>query len=153
MPAAAGAAPVVAAIVANHRPPSAPLFYWPVRGKLLSAYGPAATGTHNDGLNIAAPEGTDVAATESGVVAYAGDELRGYGNLILIKHADGWVSAYGHNKEMLVHKGDHVRRGEVIAKVGTTGGVGQPQLHFELRQGTKAIDPLDHLPPPGGDSG
>jgi murein DD-endopeptidase MepM/ murein hydrolase activator NlpD len=153
MPPAAAPGPTVAAIVANHKPPTAPLFYWPVRGKLLSAYGLASGGTHNDGVNIAAPEGSDVDAAESGIVAYVGDDIRGYGNLVLVKHADGWVTAYAHNEEVLVHKGDHVRRGEPIAKVGATGGVTQPQLHFELRQGTKAIDPLDHLPPPGGDAG
>jgi murein DD-endopeptidase MepM/ murein hydrolase activator NlpD len=153
-PADSGAASAeIAQIVATHRPPSAPLFYWPVRGKVLSAYGPAAGGTYNDGINIAAPAGADVAAAESGVVAYAEDKMPGYGNLILIKHADGWVSAYAHNAELLVHKGDHVRRGQAIAKVGESGGVGRPQLHFELRQGVKAVDPLDHLPPLAGDAG
>jgi murein DD-endopeptidase MepM/ murein hydrolase activator NlpD len=141
--------PEVAAIVSHHRAPSAPLFTWPVRGRVLSTYGEAAGGTHNDGINVAAPEGTEIDAAESGVVAYAGDELRGFGNLLLIKHADGWVTAYAHAKRLLVKKGDHVLRGQAIAEVGTSGGVDRPQVHFELRQGTKAIDPLDHLPSPG----
>ena len=158
-PAAAPAAPTavatvedVAAAGASHRPPTAPLFYWPVRGKVLSVFGPAAGGTYNDGINIAAAEGAEIAATESGVVAYAG-EMSGYGNLLLIKHADGWVSAYAHTSAFLVQKGEHVRRGQAVAKVGSSGGIGRPQLHFELRQGRTAVDPLDHLPPPGGEAG
>ncbi|HLY58144.1 MAG TPA: peptidoglycan DD-metalloendopeptidase family protein [Stellaceae bacterium] len=155
----AAAAPVavattedVAAAVASHRAPTSPLFYWPVRGKVLSVFGPAAGGTYNDGINIGAPDGAQIAATESGVVAYAG-EMSGYGNLLLIKHADGWVSAYAHTSAFLVQKGEHVRRGQAVAKVGSSGGIGRPQLHFELRQGRTAVDPLDHLPPLGGESG
>jgi murein DD-endopeptidase MepM/ murein hydrolase activator NlpD len=150
---AVASAPAVAASVQNHRAPSAPLFYWPVRGKVLSTYGAAAGGTHNDGINIAAAAGTEVHAADSGTVAYADDKLRGFGNLLLIKHADGWVTAYAHNQELLVAKGDHVQRGQVIAKVGETGGVGRPQLHFEIRQRTTAVDPLDHLPQLGADGG
>jgi murein DD-endopeptidase MepM/ murein hydrolase activator NlpD len=137
----------IATIVANHKPPVEPLFAWPVRGRILSTFGPAAGGTNNDGINIAAPAGTAVSAAENGVVAYAGNELRGFGNLLLVKHEDGWVTAYAHSDVLLVKKGDKVRRGEAIARVGNTGGVGETQLHFELRRGTKAIDPLDHLPP------
>jgi murein DD-endopeptidase MepM/ murein hydrolase activator NlpD len=150
---AVASAPAVAALVQNHRAPSAPLFYWPVRGKILSTYGAAAGGTHNDGINIAAAAGTEVHAADSGTVAYADDKLHGFGNLLLIKHADGWVTAYAHNQELLVAKGDHVQRGQVIAKVGDTGGVGRPQLHFEIRQRTTAVDPLDHLPQLGADGG
>ncbi len=138
--------PSVAQIVANHRAPSDPLFLWPVRGQIIAVFGPAPGGTSNDGVNIAAPQGTAVSAAENGVVAYAGNELRGFGNLLLIKHDDGWVTAYAHNDVLLVKKGDKVRRGQAIARVGNSGGVGEPQLHFELRHGTKAIDPLDHLP-------
>jgi murein DD-endopeptidase MepM/ murein hydrolase activator NlpD len=147
-PAASQAAPspAVAALVDSHRAPSAPLFGWPVSGRIISTFGPAAGGTHNDGINIAAPEGTTVAAAESGTIAYAGNELRGFGNLLLVKHDGGWVTAYAHNQVLLVKKGDRVRRGQAIARVGSTGGVGAPQLHFELRSGTKAVDPLDHLP-------
>jgi len=150
---AVASAPAVAALVQNHRAPSAPLFYWPVRGKILSTFGAAAGGTHNDGINIGAAAGTEVHAADSGTVAYADDKLRGFGNLLLIKHADGWVTAYAHNQELLVAKGDHVQRGQVIAKVGDTGGVGRPQLHFEIRQRTTAVDPLDHLPQLGADGG
>lgn len=148
---AVAGAPAVTALVQNHRAPSAPLFYWPVRGKVLSTFGPAAGGTHNDGINIAAEAGTEVHAADSGTVAYAGNELRGFGNLLLIKHADGWVTAYAHNQELLVAKGDHVQRGQAIAKVGDTGGVGRAQLHFEIRQRTTAVDPLDHLPQLGAE--
>jgi len=136
----------VAALVEGHRAPVAPLFTWPVSGRIISTFGPAAGGTHNDGINISAPEGATVAAAESGVVAYAGNELRGFGNLLLVKHDGGWVTAYAHNQVLLVKKGDKVRRGQAIARVGSTGGVNGAQLHFELRSGTKAVDPLDHLP-------
>jgi murein DD-endopeptidase MepM/ murein hydrolase activator NlpD len=132
--------------VGEHRAPSAPIFFWPVRGRVVSGFGGGAGGTQNDGINIAAPAGTPVSAADSGTVAYAGNELRGFGNLVLIKHADGWVSAYAHNQTLLVKKGDKVRRGQPIAQVGATGSVGDPQLHFELRRGTRALDPLDHLP-------
>jgi murein DD-endopeptidase MepM/ murein hydrolase activator NlpD len=147
-PAASQAAPspAVASLVENHRAPTGPLFTWPVSGKIVSTFGPAAGGTHNDGINISAPEGATVSAAESGVVAYAGNELRGFGNLLLVKHDGGWVTAYAHNQVLLVKKGDKVRRGQAIARVGSTGGVTGAQLHFELRSGTKAVDPLDHLP-------
>jgi len=147
-PPAVRAAPsaAVAALVEGHRAPMAPLFNWPVSGQIISTFGPAAGGTHNDGINIAAPEGTTVVAAEGGTIAYAGNELRGFGNLLLIKHDGGWVTAYAHNQVLLVKKGERVRRGQAIARIGSTGGVGSPQLHFELRSGTKAVDPLDHLP-------
>jgi murein DD-endopeptidase MepM/ murein hydrolase activator NlpD len=122
-------------------------FPWPVRGHVLAGYGVAASGAHNDGINIAAPKGAPVAAVDGGVVAYAGNELRGYGNLVLVKHANGWISAYAHCEELLVKKGDKVGPGQVIAKVGATGGVNQPQLHFELRRGKKAVDPREFLAP------
>jgi murein DD-endopeptidase MepM/ murein hydrolase activator NlpD len=120
-------------------------FRWPVRGRIVSAFGKRSDGTHNDGINLAVPLGTDVHAVESGRVAYAGDELKGYGNLILIRHDKGWVSAYAHNDQLLVKRDDVVRRGQVIAKAGKTGTVDQPQLHFELRQGSKPVDPVPHL--------
>ena len=150
---AAETAAAVAAAVSNHADPVTPIFLGPVRGKLLSVFGTATGGTQNDGVNIAAPAGTTVSAAEGGTVAYAGNELRGFGNLLLIKHADGWVTAYAHNAVLLVKKGQKVHRGEPIARVGSTGGVAQAQLHFELRRGTKAIDPLDHLPTPAADAG
>jgi murein DD-endopeptidase MepM/ murein hydrolase activator NlpD len=121
-------------------------FVWPVRGRVLSGYGPGAGGTHNDGVNIAAPQGTAVIAAEAGVVAYAGNELRGYGYLVLIKHVDGLMTAYAHNQTLLVRRGETVKRGQTIARVGATGAVGEPQLHFEIRRGTRALDPSDYLP-------
>ena len=152
-PSPAPEAAAIAAAVSNHPDPVAPLFQWPVRGRILSVFGTSTTGGQNDGINILAPAGTTVSAADGGTVAYAGNELRGFGNLLLIKHADGWVTAYAHNEVLLVKKGDKVRRGQPIARVGTTGGVAQAQLHFELRRGTKAIDPLDHLPQQSADAG
>jgi murein DD-endopeptidase MepM/ murein hydrolase activator NlpD len=118
---------------------------WPSKGKVLSGFGQRADGTHNDGINIAVPKGTDVHAAAEGEVAYAGSELKGYGNLILLRHDNGWVTAYAHADQLLVKRGDKVRRGDVIAKAGNTGQVDQPQLHFELRQGSKPVDPLPYL--------
>jgi murein DD-endopeptidase MepM/ murein hydrolase activator NlpD len=121
------------------------LFQWPVNGKVISGFGTTSGGLHNDGINIAAPRGTPVHAAENGVVVYAGNQLRGFGNLVLIRHADGWVTAYAHNDTLLVKKGQQVKRGDVIARVGSTGNVSQPQLHFELRKGTEAVDPKTML--------
>ena len=118
-----------------------------MRGRIIAHFGTEPNGTHNDGIDISAPEGTPVLAAEAGVVAYAGNELRGYGNLVLIKHANGWITAYAHCKELLVKRGDTVNRGQVIAKVGATGGVSEPQLHFELRRGKRAVDPREFLAP------
>lgn len=123
-------------------------FLWPVDGRILSRFGTVSGGLHNDGINIAAERGTPIRAAENGIVAYAGNELRGYGNLILIRHADGWVTAYAHTDEMRVQRGQEVRAGQIIATVGSSGAVNTPQLHFELRQGTRAVDPLRELPPP-----
>jgi len=116
-------------------------FLWPLQGQILSAYGPKNGGLHNDGLNIAAPRGTPIRAAENGVVAYRGNELRGFGNLLLVKHSDGWVTAYAHAEEILVQRGQRVERGQVIARVGSSGNVSQPQLHFEVRKGVRAVDP------------
>lgn len=120
-------------------------FRWPVKGRVIASYGPRADQTHNDGINIAVPQGTEVLAAEGGVVAYAGSELKGYGNLILLRHDNGYVTAYAHNDEILVKRGDKVRRGQAIAKAGKTGTVDQPQVHFEIRQGQKPVDPMPHL--------
>ncbi|WP_068496598.1 LysM peptidoglycan-binding domain-containing M23 family metallopeptidase [Magnetospirillum moscoviense] len=120
-------------------------FIWPVRGEVLSEFGPIAKGQNNDGINIAAPRGTPIKAVENGVVAYVGNELKGFGNLVLVKHADGWISAYAHADQLMVRKGDQVRRGQTIASVGSSGSVSSPQLHFELRRGTEAVNPADHL--------
>ncbi|HEX6979386.1 MAG TPA: peptidoglycan DD-metalloendopeptidase family protein [Alphaproteobacteria bacterium] len=120
-------------------------FLWPVRGRIVSDFGPKGGGLHNDGINISAPKGTPIRAAESGVVVYAGNELRGFGNLLLLRHADGWVTAYAHADELLVERGDHVKRGQIIARVGMTGNVAAPQLHFEIRRGTRAVNPRDYL--------
>ncbi len=120
-------------------------FLWPVKGKLISGFGPKPDGLHNDGLNIAAPKGTAVVAADNGVVAYAGNELRGFGNLLLLKHSDGWITAYAHLDKIEVERGATVKRGQVIARVGQTGGVSSPQLHFELRKGSQAVDPSDQM--------
>ncbi|MBM3511904.1 MAG: LysM peptidoglycan-binding domain-containing M23 family metallopeptidase [Alphaproteobacteria bacterium] len=122
-------------------------FLWPVRGRVISGFGPKNGGMHNDGINISAKPGDTVRAAENGVVAYAGNELRGFGNLLLIRHRDGWITAYAHADEILVKRGDQVKRGQVIARVGASGRVAEPQLHFEIRKGTKAVDPLRYLQP------
>ncbi len=116
-------------------------FLWPVEGRLVLNYGPKKSGLHNDGINIAAARGAPVLAAENGVVAYAGNELRGFGNLLLIKHADGWMTAYAHNETILVGRGEPVRRGQIVARVGNSGNVTVPQLHFEIRKGTRAVNP------------
>jgi murein DD-endopeptidase MepM/ murein hydrolase activator NlpD len=118
---------------------------WPVRGKIISEFGNKPGGLKNEGINIAVPEGTAVRAAETGVVAYAGNELKGYGNLILIRHDGGYVTAYAHAKELFVKKGDAIKRGDVIAKAGQTGAVSSPQLHFEVRKGATAMNPVTFL--------
>jgi murein DD-endopeptidase MepM/ murein hydrolase activator NlpD len=118
---------------------------WPVKGKVISEYGAKPNGLKNEGINIAVPEGTSVRAAESGVVAYAGNELKGYGNLVLIRHAGGYVTAYAHASQLMVKRGDTVKRGDVIAKAGQTGAVQSPQLHFEVRKGASALDPNKYL--------
>ena len=120
-------------------------FLWPVKGQIISGFGPKKGGLNNDGINISAPAGTSVMAADNGVVAYAGNELRGFGNLLLIRHADGWVTAYAHNAKLLVKRGEKVKRGQAIAQIGSTGNVSAPQLHFEIRKGTDPVDPLRYL--------
>ncbi|MBT3237814.1 MAG: M23 family metallopeptidase [Rhodospirillaceae bacterium] len=120
-------------------------FTWPVKGRVMSKFGAKEKGLQNDGINIQAPVGASVKAAENGVVAYAGNELRGFGNLLLIKHSDGWITAYAHNQKLLVKRGEKIMKGQTIAKVGSSGGVKSPQLHFELRKGKRAVDPLKHL--------
>ncbi len=126
-------------------PDSGSGFRWPVRGRIISGFGKKPNGERNDGIDLAVPEGTDVKAAESGVVIYAGNELKSYGNLVLVKHQNGWVSAYAHNKELLVKRGDKVQRGQVISKAGRSGGVDTPQVHFELRKGATPVDPMKYL--------
>jgi murein DD-endopeptidase MepM/ murein hydrolase activator NlpD len=122
-----------------------PTFRWPVRGKVITGYGAKTNGKSNDGINLAVPEGTPVKAAEDGVVAYSGNELKGYGNLILVRHSNGYVTAYAHASELMVKRGDTIKRGQIIAKSGQSGEVGSPQLHFEIRKGSQPVDPLQFL--------
>ena len=124
---------------------SLPTFRWPARGKVITSYGAKTNGKSNDGINIAVPEGTPVKAAEDGVVAYAGNELKGYGNLVLVRHSNGYVTAYAHASELMVKRGDPIKRGQVIAKSGQSGEVGSQQLHFEIRKGSSPVDPLQFL--------
>lgn len=120
-------------------------FSWPVRGRVLSAYGAKGDGLFNDGINIAAARGTTVGAAENGVVAYAGNEVKGMGNLIIIQHSGGWMTVYAHLDSMTVRRGNKVSVGQKIGTVGETGKVDEPQLHFEIRKGTKAYNPSTYL--------
>ena len=120
-------------------------FIWPVSGRVILGFGPKSGGQQNDGINIAAPRGSPVRAAENGVVAYSGNELRGFGNLVLIKHRDGWTTAYAHVDQLLVRRGEQVKRGQLIGRVGSTGSVARPQLHFEVRKGARAVDPVTML--------
>jgi len=154
----ASAAPIQTAHVAKEEPrttetavktaePSGamPSFRWPVRGRVIAGFGSKPNGTQNDGINLAVPEGTPIKAADDGVVAYAGNELKGYGNLVLIRHSNGFVSAYAHASELLVKRGDTIKRGQVIAHAGQTGNVTSPQLHFEIRKGSTPVDPTQFL--------
>jgi len=146
-------APAVAAPAEATPPPRAggSGFLWPLKGEVVAEFGPLpGKGQHNDGINIAAARGTPIRAAENGVVVYVGNELKGFGNLLLIKHADGWMTAYAHAEQLKVDRGARVRRGQVIATVGSSGNASQPQLHFEIRRGTEAVNPLDHLSDRGG---
>lgn len=144
----AAAPPPAAGSSAILKPPpprSGSTFLMPVNGRIVSDFGPRGGGLHNDGINIAAPRGTPVLAAENGVVVYAGSELKGFGNLLLINHAGGYMTAYAHNEALLVRRGDEVRRGQAIARVGRTGSVDTPQLHFEVRRNSRAVDPKPYL--------
>jgi murein DD-endopeptidase MepM/ murein hydrolase activator NlpD len=141
--------PASAAVATPDKPTDsggAPSFRWPARGRMISGAGAMTNGQQNDGINLALPEGTPVHAAEDGVVAYAGSELKGYGNLVLVRHSNGFVTAYAHASEIMVKRGDQVRRGQVIAKSGQTGNVSSPQLHFEIRKGSTPVDPTQYLP-------
>jgi murein DD-endopeptidase MepM/ murein hydrolase activator NlpD len=118
---------------------------WPVRGRIVAAFGRRPDGQQNDGIKLAVPLGTEVHAAEAGVVAYAGNALKDYGNLVLLRHDNGWITAYAHNDSLAVKAGDRVTRGQVIARAGKTGAVDQPQLHFELRRGSSPVDPVPYL--------
>jgi murein DD-endopeptidase MepM/ murein hydrolase activator NlpD len=116
-------------------------FRWPVSGRMIQDF----KASKNTGINIEAPEGTSVKAADSGTVIYTGNAVEGYGNLVLIKHPNGFVSAYAHLKDISVSKGANIRRGEQIGSVGLTGSVARPQLHFELRKGATPVDPAPLL--------
>lgn len=120
-------------------------FRWPVKGRVIQGFGPKTSGGQNDGINVAVPEGTPIKAAEDGVVAYAGSELKGYGNLVLVRHSNGFVTAYAHASELNVKKGETIKRGQVIGKAGATGNVSSPQLHFEVRKGATPVDPTQYL--------
>jgi murein DD-endopeptidase MepM/ murein hydrolase activator NlpD len=122
-------------------------FLWPVAGRVISGFGERPDGGRNDGINISAERGTPVLAAAAGDVTYVGNELKGYGNLILIRHDNGFTTAYAHADGVLVTRGQRVERGEVIASTGATGDVSRPQLHFELRRGTRPVDPALFLVP------
>lgn len=136
-----GSAQKAPAIVAR----SSSKFSWPVRGRILSGYGAKTNGLFNDGINISATRGTAVKSAENGVVAYAGNEVKGMGNLVIIQHSEGWMTVYAHMDSMSVRRGSKVGVGQKIGTVGTTGKVDKPQLHFEIRKGTKAYNPTAYL--------
>lgn len=120
-------------------------FSWPMRGKIISKFGPKAGGLYNDGINIKAKAGTVVKASEDGVVAYVGNELKGYGNLVIVKHAGGWITAYAHLQKSTVERGEKVEKGTKVGLVGATGNVDSPQLYFGLRKGRDAVNPVNYL--------
>lgn len=124
-------------------------FAWPVSGAVVRQYGSYGLGRRNDGIDIAAPTGTPIAAAADGVVAYAGTGVAAYGGLILIRHSDSWTTAYGHAGELLVTRGQAVKRGQIIARAGESGRADRPELHFEIREGAKPVDPLTRLPKRG----
>ncbi len=138
--------PVIAKRGQVRAPAKTSTFVWPIKGRVVSGFGAKPGGTRNDGINIAAPAGTAVRAAGDGIVVYAGAELKSFGNLILIRHPNGWVSAYAHNQKLLVKEGAKVKTGDSIAEVGATGSVSSPQLHFETRRGRDPLNPLLHLP-------
>jgi murein DD-endopeptidase MepM/ murein hydrolase activator NlpD len=140
--------PAASSVTVPATPPSgpAPRFEWPVRGRIVAPYGTQSGGQKNDGIDIATEKGAPVKAADGGSVVYAGSEVRGMGNLILVAHANGYITAYGYNDELLVKKGDTVRKGQVIAKAGTSGGAADPRVHFEVRHSGKTIDPAGVLP-------
>ncbi|MCC7259534.1 MAG: M23 family metallopeptidase [Alphaproteobacteria bacterium] len=120
-------------------------FLWPVQGQVISRFGAKQGGAYNDGVNISAAEGTPIHAADAGEVVYVGNELKGYGNLLIIRHKDGWMTAYAHTGDITVKRGDTVRKGQTVATVGATGSVTRPQLHFAVRKGKKSVDPLSVL--------
>lgn len=142
----------------THPAPSAPAvepapvvgdahFSWPMNGRVISDYGSTTSGERNDGINIAAAYGEPIHAAADGEVSYSGSDLKSYGNLVLIKHSDNYVTAYAHAERLLVSRGDHVVKGQIIGYAGNTGDVSSPQLHFEIRRGVTPVNPLPLLGP------
>jgi murein DD-endopeptidase MepM/ murein hydrolase activator NlpD len=123
----------------------APAFHWPVRGQLIAGFGSTINGQQNHGINVAVPEDTSIRAAEGGIVVYAGSQLKSYGNLLLVRHPNGYVTVYAHAKQLLVKSGDEIKRGQVIAKSGRSGDVDTPQVHFEIRKASAPIDPMPYL--------
>jgi murein DD-endopeptidase MepM/ murein hydrolase activator NlpD len=138
------AAPV--APPAEAAPNGGPAFRWPARGRVINNYGARVNGATNDGIDLALPEGTAVRSADDGVVAYAGNELKGYGNLVLVRHANGFVTAYANGSELLVKRNDQVHKGQVVMKSGQSGNAANPQLHFEIRKNSAPVDPMQYLP-------
>jgi lipoprotein YgeR len=118
-------------------------FVWPASGRVISRFGEGVSG--NDGINIAGKIGDPILASDGGTVVYAGNELKGYGNLVLVRHKNGWITAYAHNNKLNVVKGQTVTKGQKIAEMGKTGGVKSPQLHFEVRYKAKVVNPQKYL--------
>jgi murein DD-endopeptidase MepM/ murein hydrolase activator NlpD len=121
---------------------AAPSFHWPVRGQVIAGFGPKADGQRNDGIDIAVPENTPIKAADDGVVIYSGNQLKSFGNLVLVRHNNNYVTAYAHAREVRVKQGDQIKAGEVIGTAGQTGNVDTPRLHFEIRQGSVPVDPM-----------
>jgi murein DD-endopeptidase MepM/ murein hydrolase activator NlpD len=145
-PAAANVRLAMPAPPAAANPNGAPGFRWPARGRIVNNFGARVNGATNDGIDLAVPEGTPVRAADDGVVAYAGNELKGYGNLVLVRHANGFVTAYANGNELLVKRNDQVHKGQVVMKSGQTGNAAAPQLHFEVRKNSAPVDPTQYLP-------
>ncbi|MGE0421240.1 MAG: peptidoglycan DD-metalloendopeptidase family protein [Reyranellaceae bacterium] len=145
-PATAAPPPRMAPPASTALPTATSRFAWPLQGRISSGFGPRAGGQQNDGIDIAAASGTPVKAADGGTVVYSGNEVRGLGNLLLISHTGGYITAYAHLDKMSVAKGAKVRKGQTIGTVGTSGGVSEPQLHFEIRHRNKPVDPAGLLP-------
>lgn len=143
---AASAVPEVKAPMPADIAPRPGMFIWPVQGSTLSGFGPKDGGTRNDGINIGAPRGTPVVAADGGTVAYAGSDIPGYGNVVLIRHPYGFITTYGHLERMFVEKDTIVAKGDMVGAIGTSGGLSTPQLHFEIRHENNALDPEKYLP-------
>jgi murein DD-endopeptidase MepM/ murein hydrolase activator NlpD len=142
---AAPYAPVTSAQLPPVSTAGAPAFSWPVSGRVISDFGATANGGKNDGINIATTMGAPIHASASGTVSYAGDELKDYGNLVLVKHSGGYTTAYAHADRLVVSRGDFVAKGQVIGYSGQTGDVSSPQLHFEIRSATTPVNPRAYL--------